>query len=66
MSQLMFMRRVGVGFQVVRGKESTCQCRRCEFDPWIEKKEKEMATHSNILAWETHGQRSVMGYIPWG
>ena len=23
---------------------------------------KEMATHSNILAWEIHGQRSLAGY----
>ena len=36
------------------GKESTCQCRRCGFDPWVEMEE-EMATHSSILAWE----------IPW-
>ena len=28
--------------------------------------EKEMATHSSILAWESHGQRGVMGYNPWG
>ena len=28
--------------------------------------EKEMATHSNILAWEIHGQRSLVGYYPWG
>ena len=38
------------------GKESTCQCRRCGFDPGLEDPlEKEMATHSSILAWE----------IPW-
>ena len=24
--------------------------------------EKEMATHSSILAWEVHGQRSLVGY----
>ena len=30
------------------GKESTCQCRRCEFDPWVRKG---MAAHSSILAW---------------
>ena len=24
-----------------------------------------MATHSSILAWETHGQMSLVGY-PWG
>ena len=28
--------------------------------------EKEMATHSSILAWETHGQRSMAGCSPWG
>ena len=26
--------------------------------------EKEMATHSSILAWESHGQRSLAGYSP--
>ena len=25
-----------------------------------------MATHSSILAWKTHGQRSLLGYSPWG
>ena len=25
--------------------------------------EKEMATHSSVLAWRIHGQRSLMGYI---
>ena len=35
------------------GKESACQCRRHGFDPWVGKLplEKEMATHSSILAW---------------
>ena len=28
--------------------------------------EKEMAAHSSIFAWETHGQRSLVGYSPWG
>ena len=28
--------------------------------------EKGMATHSSILAGESHGQRSVAGYSPWG
>ena len=28
--------------------------------------EKGMATHSSILAWRTHGQRSLEGYSPWG
>ena len=39
------------------GKESSCQCRRHGFDPWIGKSplEKEMTIHSSVLAWE----------IPW-
>ena len=28
--------------------------------------EEEMATHSKILAWRIHGQRSLAGYSPWG
>ena len=28
--------------------------------------EKEMATHCSILAWKIHGQRSLVGYSPWG
>ena len=33
---------------------------------WGDPLEKEMATHSNILAWRIHGQRSLVGYSPWG
>ena len=28
--------------------------------------EKETATDSSILAWKIHGQRSLVGYSPWG
>ena len=28
--------------------------------------EKEMATHSSTLAWKIPGQRSLVGYSPWG
>ena len=28
--------------------------------------EKEMATHSSVFAWRIHGQRSLVGYSPWG
>ena len=28
--------------------------------------EKEMATHSSILAWRSHGWRSLAGYSLWG
>ena len=36
------------------GKERACQCRRYGFNPWVGKipQEKEMVTHSSILAWE--------------
>ena len=36
------------------GKETACQCRSLRFDPWAgeDPLEKEMATHSSILAWE--------------
>ena len=27
--------------------------------------EEEVSTHSSILEWETHGQRSLAGYNPW-
>ena len=27
--------------------------------------EEEMAAHSTILAWKSHGQRSLAGYRPW-
>ena len=27
--------------------------------------EKGMATHSSILTWEIHGQRSLVGYSSW-
>ena len=49
------------------GKESTCQSRRHGLDPWIEDPlEKELATHSNILAWkipltEEYGRLQSMG-----
>ena len=37
------------------------------FDPWVGKipLEEGMATHSSILAWRIHGQRSLAGYNPW-
>ena len=28
--------------------------------------EKEIATHSSILAWEIPGWRNLVGYSPWG
>ena len=28
--------------------------------------EEGMATHSSVLAWRINGQRSLVGYSPWG
>ena len=53
------------------GKESVCQCRRCkshEFDPWVGKipwKRKWQPTPV-FLPGGFHGQRSLVGYSPWG
>ena len=32
---------------------------------WEDPLEKEMRTHSSILAWKIHGQRTLVGYSPW-
>ena len=32
---------------------------------WEGSLEKEMANHYSILAWKSHGQRSLAGYSPW-
>ena len=53
------------------GKEPTCQCRRHKrwgFNPWVRKIpwRRSVATHSTILGWRTHEQRSLAGYSPWG
>ena len=33
---------------------------------WEDPLGKGMATHSTVLTEESHGQRSLMGYSPWG
>ena len=33
---------------------------------WEDPLEEEMKTHSRILTWKSHGQRSLVGYSPWG
>ena len=44
------------------------QCGRPGFHPWDweDPLEKVMTTHSSILSWRIHGQRSLAGYSPWG
>ena len=50
------------------GKESTCQWRRCRFDPWVGMipwRGKWQPTPV-FLPGESHGQRSLESYSPWG
>ena len=50
------------------GKESTCQCRRVRFDPWIGKipwRRKWQPTPV-FLPGKSHGQGSLGSYSPWG
>ena len=49
-------------------KESTCQCRRHGFDPWVRKipwRRKWQLTPV-FLPRKSHEQRSLAGYSPWG
>ena len=50
------------------GKESASQCKRLRFNPWVRKipwKRKWQPTLV-FLPGESHGQRSLAGYCPWG
>ena len=51
--------------QTVKNPPATQETRVRSLDPEDHLK-KEKATHSSILAWKSHGQRSVVGYSPWG
>ena len=33
---------------------------------WEDPLEKEMASHTSTLAWKSYGQRTLVGYSPWG
>ena len=49
------------------GKESACQCRRhkrfkVQSLGWEDPLEEGIAAHSSILAGESHGQRTLVGY----
>ena len=50
------------------GKESDCQCRRREFSSWSGKIPWRRAWQPTpvLLPGESHGQRSLAGYSPWG
>ena len=48
-------------------KESACQCRKPEFDPWIRKIRCRRKWQPTLvfLPGKSHGQRSLGGYSPW-
>ena len=53
------------------GEEPACQCRRCKrhrFDPWVGKIPWRTAWQPTpvFLPGESNGQRSLVGYSPWG
>ena len=51
------------------GKEFTCQCMRCKrcgFHSWVGKIPPEKATTPVFLPGESHGQRNLADYSPWG
>ena len=49
------------------GKESTCQCRRPRFDPWVWKIpwRKKWQPTLGFLPGESHAQRSLAGFGPY-
>ena len=47
------------------GKEPACQCRRDGFDPWDGRSPRE-GKGNPLLPGKFHGQRSLVGYNPWG
>ena len=55
----------------ISGKEPTCQCRRCKrhrIDCWVGKNPWRRVQKPTpvFLPGESHGQRSLVGYSPWG
>ena len=50
------------------GKESSCHCRRYGFNPWVRKIpwRRKWQPSPVFLPGESHGQRSLAGYNPWG
>ena len=49
-------------------KESTCQCRRHGFNPWVGKipGRRKWQPTPVLLPWNSHGVKSLAGYSPWG
>ena len=57
----------GVWWAAVYGvAQSQTQLSDCTFTFHFHALEKEMATHSSVLAGESQGQGSLVGCLPWG
>ena len=56
-----------MGFSL-SGKESACQCKIPGFDPWVRKIpwRRVWVPTPVFLPGKSHGQRSLVGYSPWG
>ena len=52
----------------LRGKESTCQCRRCRFDPWVGKIPwiRKWQPTPVFLPGKCHRWSRLVNYSPWG
>ena len=54
--------------QWLSSEDSACQCRERGFDPWVRKipwRRKWLPTPV-FLPGKSHGQKSLVGYSPWG
>ena len=72
MEEFLFSRGRGPGFPGnasgnASGKESSCQCRRCTFHPWVGKIpwSRKWQPTPVLLPGKFQGQRSLAGYSPW-
>ena len=54
--------------QVAQGQESSCQCRRHRFNPWVRKISwrRKWQPDPAFFPGESHGQRNLVGNNPWG
>ena len=50
------------------GKESTCQCRKCKFDPWVGKIpwRRKWRPTPVFMPGKSHRHSSLVGYSLWG
>ena len=58
-------KRTSLVAQMVKGLPTTWETRVRSLG-WEDLLEKEMATHSSVLARKSHEWRSLLGYSPWG